>query len=152
MVILSNLDSKIRSFFKFNNEEFWIIMAIPITIFVIVSIVLFVREYKKAKNEERAKKKWVKILFVVGVVVGSIELLVLSHVLIVLVLFYPKFLLPPTVILAILAIVRVVRYVREINNAMIEERPIKNDIKVKFIIALVICLIIICILWRIFFG
>ncbi|MBR4144326.1 MAG: hypothetical protein IKU06_02570, partial [Lachnospiraceae bacterium] len=88
MALFSRLDSKIWDFFNFNDEKFWLLLSIPVTIFVIACIVLFVRESKKAKKEERAKKKWIKILFIIGTVVGIIELIAYIQVLILLVLLY----------------------------------------------------------------
>ena len=86
MALFSRLDGNIMGFFN-NNEDFWLLLSVPITIFVIVSIFLFVRESKKAKKEERTKKKWIKILFIIGTVVGIIELIAYIQVLILLVLF-----------------------------------------------------------------
>ena len=87
MALFSRLDLKIWDFFNFYDEKFWLLLSIPVTIFVIACILLFVRESKRAKEEERAKKKWIKILFIIGTVVGIIELIAYIQVLIKLVLF-----------------------------------------------------------------
>ena len=145
MAWLSSTDVKIWKFFNFYNEEFWIAMSIPITIFVIVSIVLYVKESRKAKEEEREKKKWIKILFTVGIVVGCIEAIVLVNVFIVLSMFAYKPFFVLTGIFIIFSVVSIVRYVIESKKARLEGRPLKTSIVIMFLIAVALCCIIFCI-------
>ena len=145
MAWLSSLDTKIWKFFNFYNEEFWISMSIPITIFVIVSIVLYVKESRKAKEEERDKKKWIKILFTVGIVVGCIEAIVLVNVFIVLSMFAYKPFFVLAGIFIIFSVVSIVRYVIESKKARLEGRPLKTSIVIMFLIAVALCCIIFCI-------
>ena len=145
MAWLSGLDTKIWKFFNFYNEEFWIAMSIPITIFVIVSIVLYVKESRKAKEEEREKKKWIKILFTVGIVVGCIEAIVLVNVFIVLSMFAYKPFFVLAGIFIIFSVVSIVRYVIESKKARLEGRPLKTSIVIMFLIAVALCCIIFCI-------
>ena len=145
MAWLSSTDVKIWKFFNFYNEEFWIEMSIPITIFVIVSIVLYVKESRKAKEEEREKKKWIKILFTVGIVVGSIEAIVLVNVFIVLSMFAYKPFFVLAGIFIIFSVVSIVRYVIESKKARLEGRPLKTSIVIMFLIAVALCCIIFCI-------
>ena len=145
MAWLSSTDVKIWKFFNFYNEEFWIEMSIPITIFVIVSIVLYVKESRKAKEEEREKKKWIKILFTVGIVVGSIEAIVLVNVFIVLSMFaYKPFFVLAGIFISF-SVVSIVRYVIESKKARLEGRPLKTSIVIMFLIAVALCCIIFCI-------
>ena len=145
MAWLSSTDVKIWKFFNFYNEEFWIAMSIPITIFVIVSIVLYVKESRKAKEEEREKKKWIKILFTVGIVVGCIEAIVLVNVFIVLSMFAYKPFFVLAGIFIIFSVVSIVRYVIESKKARLEGRPLKTSIVIMFLIAVALCCIIFCI-------
>lgn len=145
MAWLSSTDVKIWKFFNFYNEEFWIAMSIPITIFVIVSIVLYVKESRKAKEEEREKKKWIKILFTVGIVVGCIEAIVLVNVFIVLSMFAYKPFFVLTGIFIFFSVVSIVRYVIESKKARLEGRPLKTSIVIMFLIAVALCCIIFCI-------
>ena len=145
MAWLSSTDVKIWKFFNFYNEEFWIEMSIPITIFVIVSIVLYVKESRKAKEEEREKKKWIKILFTVGIVVGCIEAIVLVNVFIVLSMFaYKPFFVLAGIFISF-SVVSIVRYVIESKKARLEGRPLKTSIVIMFLIAVALCCIIFCI-------
>ncbi|MBR4144324.1 MAG: hypothetical protein IKU06_02560 [Lachnospiraceae bacterium] len=145
MAWLSSTDVKIWKFFNFYNEEFWIAMSIPITIFVIVSIVLYVKESRKAKEEEREKKKLIKILFTVGIVVGCIEAIVLVNVFIVLSMFAYKPFFVLAGIFIIFSVVSIVRYVIESKKARLEGRPLKTSIVIMFLIAVALCCIIFCI-------
>ena len=151
MAWLSSIDVKIWKFFNFYNEEFWIAMSIPITIFVIVSIVLYVKESRKAKEEEREKKKWIKILFTVGIVVGCIEAIVLVNVFIVLSMFAYKPFFVLAGIFIIFSVVSIVRYVIESKKARLEGRPLKTSIVIMFLIAVALCCIIFCIFAKAFF-
>ena len=143
MALFSRLDLKIRDFFNFYDEKFWLLLSIPVTIFVIACIVLFVRESKKAKKEERAKKKWIKILFIIGTVVGIIELIAYIQVLIKLVLFngfedrFRELTLFLVVGIIIFIIVSITRFIKDAYNAKIEERSVRTSILVMFIITMV---------------
>ena len=152
MALFSRLDSKIWDFFNFYDEKFWLLLSMPVTIFVIACILLFVRESKRAKEEERAKKKWIKILFIIGMVVGIIELIAYIQVLIKLVLFngfedrFRELTLFLVVGIIIFIIVSITRFIKDAYNAKIEERSVKTSILVMFIIAMVF-LSIVFIFW-----
>ena len=143
MALFLRLDSKIWDFFNFYDEKFWLLLSMPVTIFVIACILLFVRESKRAKEEERAKKKWIKILFIIGTVVGIIELIAYIQVLIKLVLFngfedrFRELTLFLVVGIIIFIIVSITRFIKDAYNAKIEERSVRTNILVMFIIAMV---------------
>ena len=107
----SGLDYKIWRIFNFHNEGFWIPMIIPITLFVIGSIALYYRETNNAKKEERRKKKFFIVLFVIGLVVGVIEVFALEQALFISILIPPFFLsiVIPAVIFAIISVVLFIR-------------------------------------------
>ena len=87
-------------------------MIIPITLFVIGSIALYYRETNNAKKEERRKKKFFIVLFVIGLVVGVIEVFALEQALFISILIPPFFL--SIVIPAVnFAIISVVLFIRE---------------------------------------
>ena len=70
----SQLDRMIWKTFNFYREDKWIPAAIPIAIFVIVCLVLHSKEAKNAEKEERKIKPVITIIYVIGVVVGIVEL------------------------------------------------------------------------------
>ena len=133
----SGLDYKIWDIFNFYNEDFWIPMIIPITLFVIGSIVFYIRETNNAKIEEREKKKSFKVLLVIGIVVGVIEACALEQTLIVSVLI-PSLLACIVIPSTIIAIICIGLFILESVLAKIEAKPRKKYAFVLFIIGIVI--------------
>ena len=112
-------------------------MIIPITLFVIGSIALYFRETNNAKREERRKKKFFIVLFVIGLVVGVIEVFALEQALFISILIPPFFLsiVIPSVIFAIIC---VVLFIRESIKAKREARPRSKFIFELFVLGILI--------------
>lgn len=133
----SGLDYKIWRIFNFYNEGFWIPMIIPITLFVIGSIALYFRETNNAKKEERRKKKFFIVLFVIGLVVGVIEVFALEQALFISILI-PPFFLSIVIPSVIFAIISVVLFIRESIKAKREARPRSKFIFELFVLGILI--------------
>ena len=135
--MFASLDYEIWRIFNFYNEGFWIPMIIPITLFVIGSIALYYRETNNAKKEERRKKKFFIVLFVIGLVVGVIEVFALEQALFISILI-PPFFLSIVIPSVIFAIISVVLFIRESIKAKREARPRSKFIFELFVLGILI--------------
>ena len=137
--MFSGLDDIIFDGLNFYREDKWIPAAIPIAIFVIVCLVLHSKEAKNAEKEERKIKPVITIIYVIGVVVGIVELCAVLQGLMLLSLFVYGVFYIITIPLMIFVVVSTVRFILDSGNAKKEGRPRKTNVKVMFVMSMIIC-------------
>ena len=137
--MFSKFDYLIFDGFNFYREDKWIPAAFPIAIFAIICIVIHTKEAANAKLEEREIKPIITILYVIGAVVGIVELCAVLQGLMLLSVFVYGLFYIITIPLMIFVVVSTVRFILDSGNAKKEGRPRKTNVKVMFVMSMIIC-------------
>lgn len=146
--MFSELDNIIFEGFNFYREDKWIPAAIPIAIFVIVCLVLHSKEAKNAEKEEREIKPIITILYVIGAVVGIIELCAVLQGLLLLGMFIQGVFFIIAIPMIIFSVVSIKRFIYDTDEAKKEGRPRKAKVKIMFVISIVFCFYLLTFLSR----
>ena len=146
--MFSQLDRAIWKTFNFNHEEKWIPAAIPIAIFVIICLVLHSKEAKNAEKEEREINPVTTIIYVIGVVVGIVELCAVLQALLLLGIFIQGVFFIIAFPMIIFSVVSIKRFIYDTDEAKKEGRPRKAKVKIMFVISIVFCFYLLTFLSR----
>lgn len=144
----SQLDRMIWKTFNFYREDKWIPAAFPIAIFVIVCLVLHSKEAKNAEKEEREINPVITIIYVIGVVVGIIELCAVLQGLLLLGMFIQGVFFIIAIPMIIFSVVSIKRFIYDTDEAKKEGRPRKAKVKIMFVISIVFCFYLLTFLSR----